>query len=58
MCSGNPLGRDGFGNQNGSQQPFFFFYLGDPFIIPTGGWWPLLAASAYGFVLCVSLSRD
>jgi hypothetical protein len=27
MCSGNPLGSDGYGNQNGSQQPHFSFFI-------------------------------
>jgi hypothetical protein len=58
MCSGNPLGRMDLATKTDADNPFFFFILGDPFIIPTRGWWPLLAASAYGIVLCVSLSRD
>ena len=47
MCSGDPLGIVGYGDQNGSHQPLLF-------LCPVqyrheGG--PLLAASAYGFNL-------
>ena len=54
MCSGNPLGEMDLTTKMDVNNPFFFFiYLGDPFYNTDRGWWPLLAASAYGFVLCV-----
>ena len=36
MCSGNPLERDSIGNQNGSQQPIFFFLFVRPLYITDG----------------------
>jgi len=48
MCSGNPWGEMALATKMEANNPFSFFYMGDAFIIPTGGWWPLLAASVYG----------
>jgi hypothetical protein len=46
MCSGDPLGIVGYGDQNGSHQPLFLFLCPVQYRHEGG---PLLAASAYGF---------
>jgi hypothetical protein len=55
MCSGNPLGEMDLATKMEVNNPFFFFlYIhGRPPYNTDGGWWPLSAASAYGFVLGV-----
>ena len=54
MCSGNPLGEMDLTTKMDVNNPLFFFnILGRPPYNTNGGWWPLSAASAYGFVLGV-----
>ena len=54
MCSGNPLGMDGYGVRGGCQQPpFYFFYFFIFFKTPTilARGWASVSGLCFGLVL-------